>query len=112
MRVAACIVLLCATAIAQAPPASTQPAVRQGKDGRLVYATDANGNRVIDFSNCGYMGGDIEVPSVPVCVVVPQKDGDATTRIQAAIDHVASLPANQRGAVLLQKGRYNVAGAL
>ncbi|MGB7156797.1 MAG: DUF6298 domain-containing protein [Tepidisphaeraceae bacterium] len=102
------------SALGQTRPAA-QPAVAQGKDGRLVYATDDQGNRVIDFSHCGYMGGDVEIPIAPVRIVVPPKDGDATVRIQTAIDHVASLPVDERGirgAVLLQRGRYDVAGAL
>ena len=111
-RIAAIAVLLCgAVSLAQTRPAA-QPAVAEGKDGRLVYATDAHGNRIIDFSHCGYSGGNAEIPNVPVRVVVPHKDGDATARIQAAIDHVASLPADQRGAVLLARGRFDVAGAL
>ena len=97
---------------AQTKPTPPPPAVSQGKDGRLVYTTDDRGNRVIDFSNCGYMAGDTEIPKVPVRVVVPHKDGDATARIQAAIDHVASLPGDDRGAVLLGKGRFEVGGAL
>jgi len=113
MRVAGLLVLLFCAALAeaQAPPA-TQPAVAQGEDGRLVYASDEKGNRVLDFSTCGYRAGDAEIPHVPVRVVVPYKEGDATGRIQAALDHVASLPADQRGAVLLDKGRHQVAGSL
>ena len=33
-----------------------QPAVQRGRDGKLVYATDERGNRIPDFSNCGYAG--------------------------------------------------------
>ncbi|HEV2292691.1 MAG TPA: DUF6298 domain-containing protein [Tepidisphaeraceae bacterium] len=111
MRCGIAVAICCATAAAQAPPA-TQPAVAQAKDGRLVYATDQRGNRVIDFSHCGYMGGEDAIPDVPVRVVVPHQAGDATARIQAAIDYVGSLPPDQRGAVLLENGRYDVAGAL
>src|SRR5688500_5058133 len=111
-RIAVIAVLLCSVlSFAQTRPAA-QPAVAEGKDGKLAYATDAQGNRVIDFSHCGYMGGDAEIPNVPVRVVVPHKDGDATARIQAAIEHVASQPADQRGAVLLAKGRFDVSGSL
>src|SRR5687768_11324509 len=93
-RLAILIVLLaCVESFAQTKPAPPPPAVAQGKDGKLVYATDQQGNRVVDFSNCGYMGGDAEIPSFAVRVTVPHKPGDATARIQAALDHVASLPA-------------------
>ncbi len=89
--------------------------VTQARDGSLVYEPDAQGNRVPDFSHCGYMGGDADIPDVPVVVVVPPADGDDGARIQAAIDYVASLPGDRsgvRGAVLLAKGRYEVAGQL
>src|SRR4051812_30033835 len=89
--------------------------VAAGRDGRLAYAADSLGNRIPDFSHCGYMSGGVQIPDVPVRVVVPYKKGDATQRIQGAIDYVASLPEDDhgfRGAVLLQKGNYEIAGAL
>jgi len=47
--------------------------------------------------------------------MVPLAKGDVTQRIQAALDYVASLPVDAngfRGAVLLQKGKYEVYGQL
>src|SRR5688500_4650899 len=110
MRAIAVIVFVScvSVAFAQTRPVAPPLAVAEGKDDKLVYATDAQGNRVIDFATCGYLGGDAQIPNVPVRVVVPHKDGDATAHIQAAIDHVASLPEAQRGAVLLTKGRFEV----
>src|SRR5438067_10523846 len=87
--------------------------VAPGPDGRLVYDADASGNRVPDFSQCGYLGGGVAIPDVPVRVRVPCLPGDATARIQAAIDHVANLPADERGfrgAVLVEAGRHEIAG--
>jgi hypothetical protein len=86
-----------------------------GPDGKLIYATDARGNRIPDFSHCGYRGGGVVIPHVPVRVVVAPKAGDSTARIQAALDYVARLPADEhglRGAVLLKAGRHEVAGGL
>ncbi|MBV4357646.1 DUF6298 domain-containing protein [Pinibacter aurantiacus] len=83
--------------------------------GKLVYVADSLGNRVPDFSYCGYMASEKEIPTVAVKVVVPVKAGDATVRIQAALDYVASLPFDNngfRGAVLLEKGTYEVLGGL
>ncbi|HMO85346.1 MAG TPA: hypothetical protein PKC18_10550, partial [Lacipirellulaceae bacterium] len=77
----------------------------------LVYARDSQGNRVPDFSHCGYAGADEEIPNVPVRVVLAPGGGDDGARIQAALEHVASLPADAggfRGAVLLRPGRYLV----
>ncbi|SFE17029.1 hypothetical protein SAMN05518672_104746 [Chitinophaga sp. CF118] len=86
------------------------PPVSVGQDGRLIYTADSLGNRIPDFSYCGYMAGEVPIPDVPVRVRVPVMNGDATVRIQAAIDYVSSLPVG--GAVLLDKGIYEVAGSL
>src|SRR5688500_4807026 len=83
--------------------------------GRLVYTPDSAGNRIPDFSYAGYMAGEQEIPDAPVRIVVPWKKGDAWSRIQSAIDYVAKLPADQhgiRGAVLLEKGVYELSGGL
>jgi hypothetical protein len=89
--------------------------VYPGGDGKLVYDADEKGNRVPDFSHCGYRGGGVALPAVPVRVVVPPTKGDNGPRIQAAIDYVSGLPADAdgiRGAVLLAAGRHEVAGGL
>jgi hypothetical protein len=83
--------------------------------GSVVYNSDSLGNRIPDFSYCGYMASEEAIPNVPVKVVVPDVKGDATQRIQAALDYVASLPVDQngfRGTVFLQKGVYSVSGQL
>ena len=82
---------------------------------KLVYAPDLLGNRIPDFSYCGYMASEKPIPAVPVKIIVPVTKGDATLRIQSALDYVASLPPDAngfRGAVLLQKGSYEVSGQL
>ena len=94
--------------------------VAQRDDGRLAYLTADNADRIVDFSTCGYLGGDETIPNVPVRVVVTPATAssgpDVTARVQAAIDYVAALPPVDdrgiRGAVLLQPGRYEIAGGL
>jgi hypothetical protein len=91
------------------------PPVAAEKGGHLVYAPDAKGDRIPDFSYSGYKGGGSPIPDVPVRVTVPLKAGDAGLRIQAALDYVGTLPADRqgiRGAVLLEKGVYEIAGSL
>jgi hypothetical protein len=76
---------------------------------------DEQGNRVPDFSYCGYKASEQPIPNVPVKIIVPVSKGDATVRIQAALDYVSSLPADKegfRGAVLLEKGTYEINGTL
>jgi hypothetical protein len=88
------------------------PPVAAEKGGRLVYAPDERGDRIPDFSYSGYKGGDSVIPDVAIRVRVPLLRGDATARIQAALDYAGSLPAGRRGAVLLEKGVYEVSGQL
>jgi hypothetical protein len=100
-----------AAGAAPAPP----PIVSSGKDGKLECHPDARGNWVPDFSVCGYAGGARPVPLAPVRVTVAAEPGDATARIQAAVDYVGGLPADRdgvRGAVLLLEGTHAVRGGL
>jgi len=106
----ACVLAMAFSASAQ--PRPPQPHVSLGQDGKLVYVAQPSGDRVPDFSTCGYMAGDVGIPDAPVIVAVAPVAGDNTARIQAAIDHAASLKADGPRAVLLEKGRYEVHGAL
>ncbi len=84
-------------------------------DGKLTYHAETNGDRVPDFSYCGYMLSEMPIPDVPVKVIVPAMKEDATDKIQAAINYVSALPLHAngfRGAVLLEKGEYQIAGTL
>ncbi len=108
--------LLLGTALAaSAAPKGPPPVISVGAGGKLVYDKDERGNRVPDFSTCGYAGGDREIPNAEVKVVVSPIKGDETARIQKAIDYVGSLRPDSnglRGAVLLLKGRHEVSGGL
>jgi hypothetical protein len=85
------------------------------KNDSIIYATDSRGNRVIDFSYCGYMSSETTIPNLPVRIYVSQADGDQSARIQKAIDYVSSLPADKngyRGAVLLGEGTFRLSASL
>lgn len=89
--------------------------VQIDEDGRLTYGKTASGDRVPDYSYCGYRASEAAIPDVKVKIVVPLIKGDATSEIQRAIDHVSSLPPDKdgfRGAVLLEKGSYHLSGSL
>jgi len=95
--------------------ASNSAWVSRGSDGKLHYRADSHGNRIMDFSYAGYKGGGSRLPTVPVARTVRPEAGDATARIQQAIDVVSRLmPSDQglRGAVLLDSGTYDIAGTL
>ena len=92
--------------------ANTSQWVYPGPDGKLAYKTTPTGDRIMDFSTAGYLGGGVPLPAVPVAKTVkPSGGADETASLQAAIDEVAALPlANGfRGAVLLAPGTYTCA---
>jgi hypothetical protein len=89
--------------------------VYAGPDGKLVYKTTPAGDRIMDFSYAGYMGGGVALPFVPVKRTVPSSGaGDDTATIQAAINEVAALPLENgfRGAVLLAPGTFTCSGTI
>src|SRR6516225_1500692 len=64
--------------------------VHPGPDGKLVYKTTSRGDRIMDFSSAGYMGGGVALPYVAVKrTVKPSGGADDTAAIQDAIDAVA-----------------------
>lgn len=107
--------LMSGVAVAQKPKTVKPPLPVAYIGNKLVYTPDSLGNRIPDFSYCGYKASATSIPFVAVKVVVPIVVGDATQKIQAAINQVAQLPLDAngfRGAVLLQKGIYQVWGQL
>lgn len=82
---------------------------------QLEYTSDDKGNRVPDFSYCGYKASETKIPDVPVKIIVPRQPGDMTEIIQQAINHVSSLPIDENGfhgTILLEEGTYAVQGRL
>jgi hypothetical protein len=89
--------------------------VYPGKNGKLVYKTTPAGDKILDFSHAGYMGGGVKLPVVPVKKTVkPTGNADETELIQKAIDEISALPmANGfRGAVLLEPGVFTCLGTI
>ena len=91
--------------------------VKTGSTGRLVYVPDAEGDRIMEFSDVGYRGRGTELipDNVPTVVTVSPIAGDDTANIQAAINQVSALPLGSngfRGAVLLEAGDYDIATKL
>jgi hypothetical protein len=82
---------------------------------KLAHLPDRKGNVIPDFSLCGYEGGKSKIPDVPVRATVRPVAGDAGKVVQEAIDKVSALAPDRsgfRGAVLLKRGRYSIAGKL
>jgi uncharacterized protein DUF6298 len=115
MKTISFLCILATVFAANAAPKGPPPIISTTTNGVLIYDRDERGNRVPDFSTCGYAGGNQEIPIAPVRAVVSPTKGDETDRIQKAIDYVAGLPADSnglRGAVLLLKGRHEILGGL
>jgi hypothetical protein len=97
-------------------PEGTSSWVFFGKDHRLEYKTDSQGNRIMDFSYAGYRGGGVALPwRVPVEAVVTPVAGHNTQNIQSAIDTVSARAIDSfglRGVVLLTPGNYEVDGSI
>src|SRR5437870_5187055 len=96
---AACLIFTVSLCLCGSTQPQTAPRrfVSQGANNKLVYDTDARGNRIPDFSHAGYQGGGVAIPDAPVRVIVTPGKGDNTARIQAAIDYVAGLPPDAQG---------------
>ena len=106
------------------------PLVSMGDDGRLVYKPYSDkGDRILDFSTCGYMRSEEPIPDVPVVKSLRPPKGksssvdnmkyrvgpDSYAEIQAALDEVAAMEPNTngfRGAVRLKKGTWYLSDTL
>lgn len=87
----------------------------QVKNGIIAYSHDTKGNRILDFSHCGYKNSEQDIPNVNNVIFVPKQEGDASDIIQRAINYASTLkPDNNgfRGAVLLDKGIYNLSKSI
>ena len=87
---------------------------QRDSSGKLSYETLPTGERLLDFSGAGYMGGGVAIPAIPAKETLSPSGGDDTAAIQAAIDSVAKMPitAGTRGAVVLAAGTFQLAGSL
>ena len=95
-------------------PAAQSEWVHPGTDGKLTYKTLPAGDRILDFSYAGYMGGGVKIPTVPVKKTVSPFGGDDTTAIQAAINEVSQSELHDgfRGTVLLAPEIFNCSNTL
>lgn len=105
-----CFAIALAAHASAAEPTAISQWVHPGPDGKLVYKTTPAGDRIMNFSYAGYMGGGVALPTVAVKrTVQPTNSDDDSKTIQAAIDEVAKLPVENgfRGAILLAPGLFN-----
>jgi len=111
-----------AAMVALVTPVAAQVAngewIYPSSSGNLLYKLDERGQRIADFSNCGYRGGTESLPNV--MAMIPQArwvyvnpgEGDDTALIQAAINSVQAFTPDAngwRGVVFLNAGEYQLA---
>lgn len=63
----------------------------------------------MDYSTCGYHASELSIPDVRNVVTVTKTQGDCSSRIQKAIDYVASMKADKnghRGTILIGEGTF------
>ncbi|MCU0792499.1 MAG: hypothetical protein MUE42_06545 [Opitutaceae bacterium] len=99
---------------AGALPAQHSKIAHPGPKRRMRYIPDVLGNRLPDFSGAGYRGGS-DLPRVPTVLRLQPAPGDATRRVQAAIDEVSAREPDTngfRGAIELAAGLYEIEGTL
>lgn len=91
----------------------------QGKLRYVPFAMKGQSNAINiipDFSYAGYMGGGVSLPTdISIEATVGPEEGDDTRRIQAAINLVEALEADQngfRGVVLIKAGHYSLSNVL
>ena len=93
-----------------------QAPIAISKGGEVNITPDERGNRILDFSYCGYRQQGASIPDAPVKVFVPYKTGDQSRRIQRAIDYVSALKPDKatglRGAVLIGEGVHELSAPL
>lgn len=85
------------------------------KEGKFNYMELEKGDRIPDYSYCGYELSEKKIPLVPNKLFIRHTGGDATRLIQSAIDYVSEMRPDAegfRGAVLLDKGTFEIAGEL
>ena len=77
--------------------------------GKLIYKTLEKGDKIMDFSHAGYMGGGVSIPSFPVKITLSPSAGDNSDVIQKAIDEVSKMKMINgfRGTVLLNPGTFD-----
>jgi len=114
IRAALGLALGAAVLHAASEPRATSAWARLDASGRLAYLPLPTGDRIMDFSSAGYMGGGVVLPEVPAKKTVRPSGGDDAAAIQAALDEVAALPpaGGFRGAVVLERGEFQCSAPL
>ena len=90
--------------------------VNFNSNGKLNYVSDANQNRVIDFSYAGYKNSNVAIPYIAnVITTITPTIGDRTGDINNAIQSAANITPDVngfRGVIQLLAGNYEIQGTI
>ena len=90
--------------------------VKFGTDGKLTYVSDAEQNKIIDFSSVGYKNSNSPIPSITnIITTLSPTAGDRTAAINSAIQSAASITPDTngfRGVIKLNAGSYEIKGSI
>src|SRR6185369_6658616 len=105
---------LALTLLASRAGAVTNSWVYFDANGKLAYRTWGNGNRIMNFSHAGYMGGGVSIPDIATVQTLNPSGSDDKTALQNAINTVAARPLvnGVRGALQLGPGTFFVSGQI
>lgn len=117
------VALLVVGSLGFAGPGEVCTALRlEGTNQGLKYTVNSLGDRIPDFSYCGYEASQQPIPIVDPQIVLMPSGADDTRRIQAALDSLASsvdrlLPSESdgqvwRGALVLAPGEYRISSTI
>jgi len=107
------VLLLLCLHITQRVEGAESKLVKPMADGSLVmFPWNEQGDKIPDFSFCGYKNGGVKIPDVPTLVTLePSGAEDESERIQTALNelgkNLAKTPGG-RGALLLKKGLWKI----
>jgi hypothetical protein len=92
--------------------AQSKLAKMNGTGSLVMLPWNEQGDKIPDFSFCGYQNGGVKIPDVPTSVSLePSGAEDESGRIQAALDELGKnleKTAGGRGALLLKKGVWKI----
>ncbi|HVT30160.1 MAG TPA: hypothetical protein VHE81_19265, partial [Lacipirellulaceae bacterium] len=115
LTIGAAALLTLSMIFGRCPPCAMRAFAASDAKDAITDQRDSLGNRIPDFSNCGYAGADRDIPDVPDRITVTPGGGDDGPRIQAAIERLAAVPVDEHGfhgSVWLAPGRFDVGGQI
>jgi len=121
-RLSAVTAAILAFTVIWAQPLALTPAFSPltASDTDITFNTYPNGDRIPDYSFCGYLAGEEGIPDLLTrndvkVLKISAREGDMTAFLQSLIDYASGLEAGTEGfraVLLLDKGLFRLEGSL